>query len=138
MFSICALGFAPAVRLPISLDTAVAHVAISASGIVAGGAGAGGAGGFADSVVFCSAAPTKIGGSEQATSPAISEEQRNDRRDPRDLFRGLSLASLMVDSLHVSVRVWSHREQELDLETQLPVRTELRFRHVAVGGKLKR
>jgi len=95
MFSICALGFAPAVRLPIRLDTAVAHVAISASGIVAGAAGADSARGFADSVFSGSAAPTEIGGSEQATSPAISEEQINDRSDPRALSRagGISFTS---------------------------------------------
>jgi len=82
------------------LDTSVARVAISASGIASGAAGAEGArgaGGFDDSVVFCSAAPTKIGGSEQATSPTISEEQRNDRSNPRALSRGLSLASLIQD-----------------------------------------
>jgi hypothetical protein len=52
-------------------------------------------------VFLCSAAPTKIAGSEQATIPATSEAQQNDRSDPRALSSGLSLALLMIDSLYI-------------------------------------
>jgi len=68
MLSICAFG-AVAVKLPSRLETSVARVAISASGIVAGaGGGLGGSGGFEDSAFFCSAASTKIAGRKPVTS----------------------------------------------------------------------
>jgi len=71
IFSICALGAALTVRLPSKLDTSVARVAISASGIATGGAGGGGSD---------SAALGGVGGFCSAAIPATDEREQNTTR----------------------------------------------------------
>ena len=81
MFSICALAAALTVRLPSRLDTSVACVAISASGIATGFTVRGGndSAAFGDTGGVCSAASAANGEGEESTSKTKTSRPGQDR-----------------------------------------------------------
>ena len=113
MFSICALGTALAVRLPSKLDTSVARVAISASGIVTGG---GGAAGLGVSAVFVSAAMAVTGGREQTATNAMMNAHTDNRSAPRSFLKSGAIPS-RHEKTSFEARNQKHEDEKSDAGT---------------------
>jgi hypothetical protein len=92
-----------------------------------------GAAGFADSALFCSAAPIKIAGTEQTTNTAIAEEQRDARsKSPSFSRTGASISRHENEIRSLAIRdqkseTWNVAPQDRPrqrLERPLPIMTK--------------